>query len=143
MQVRKKQTNDHIKQRGFYLNNSQPIFTDLSQTPSPSAIARRRFRQLQPPQCSSELPRRHGSGRRKFLFPVELLGRITATADAPLSGAAVDLPLGQGGFRPAPFSSRTSGKPLEASRSSRMPAGWPAVLLEIGVRQGSRNGRRK
>lgn len=143
MQVRKKQTNDHRKHRGFYLNNSQPIFTDLSQTPSPSAITRRGFRKLQPPQCSSELPHRHSGGRQKFLFPVELLERITATTNAPLSGAAVDLPLGQGGLRPAPFSGSTSGKPLEASRSSGLPAGWPAVQLEIGVRRGSCNGRQK
>lgn len=137
--------NKEKTQKGFYLN-SQTIFTDFPRNPSPSAITRRCFRQLHPPYPGCELPRRHGGMRRSLLLPAVVLERIAAAAaanDVPLSSAVVDLPLGQGGFRPAPFSGVSTGQPKAAGRSSGMAAAGPPVRLEIGVRRGGCNGRRE
>lgn len=137
--------NKEKTQKGFYLN-SQTIFTDFPRNPSPSAITRRCFRQLHPPYPGCELPRRHCGMRRSLLLPAVVLERIAAAAaanDVPLSSAVVDLPLGQGGFRPAPFSGVSTGQPKAAGRSSGMAAAGPPVRLEIGVRRGGCNGRRE
>lgn len=117
--------------------NSQTIFTP-SRTPSPSAVTGRSFRQLQPPQRGGELPHRHGGGmRRRILIPSWLLERIAAaTSSGALSGAVVDLPLGQGGFGPAPFGGGRGGSAAAGGGSSGVTAGGTALGVEIGVRRG-------